>query len=171
MDKGSVIWLTGLSGSGKTTIARSLYSSLSRTNSCCYLDGDVLRHGLCSDLSFSRKDRNESLRRSAEVAKLLLSSGVIVICAFITPFTENRVMIQEVLKNFPLHFIYLSTPLAICERRDVKGLYAKARRGDISDFTGIGSPFHPFDDAHVVLDTTAISVEQATKKILSQIEL
>jgi adenylylsulfate kinase len=139
---GSCVWFTGLSGSGKSTISRALESELTAARKLTYvLDGDNLRHGLNSDLGFSAADREENIRRVAEVAALLVDAGLIVLTAFISPFRADRDKARAVIGKGRFVEVYVDTPIEVCERRDPKGLYQKARRGDIPDFTGITSPY------------------------------
>lgn len=163
------IWFNGLSGSGKTTIGKKLVEHFEHQNKRVFLlDGDVLRDGLNKGLGFSVEDRIENLRRAAEVAKILNQNGVIVIATFITPTNEMRNKIAEIIPN--VKFVHLTTPLKECEKRDVKGLYAKARAGEIKDFTGIDSPFEDMPNAWVKIDTTSESIEESAKKILHKLE-
>ena len=137
-----VLWLTGFSGSGKSTIANLLEQKLVAEGKHTYLlDGDNVRHGLCGDLGFSDKDRVENIRRVSEVAKLFVDSGMLVITAFISPFKADRDYCREILDDNEFVEIFIDTPLAVCEARDPKGLYKKARSGDISHFTGIDSEY------------------------------
>jgi adenylylsulfate kinase len=140
--KGKVIWLTGLSGSGKTTIAVELEKYLFNNGYIAILiDGDILRAGLNSNLGFSLEDRNENIRRAAEVSKLFIHTGIICITSFITPTEETRHIARSIIGKDDFIEVFLDTPLDICEKRDVKGLYKKARKGEIPDFTGISSPY------------------------------
>lgn len=163
------IWFNGLSGSGKTTIGKKLIEHFEHQNKSVFLlDGDVLRDGLNKGLGFSVEDRIENLRRAAEVAKILNQNGVIVIATFITPTNEMRDKIIQIIPN--VKFVHLETPLDTCEKRDVKGLYAKARSGEIKDFTGIDSPFEDMSDAWMKIDTTTETVEESVKKIIDKLE-
>jgi len=147
-----VLWLTGLSGSGKSTIANLLEQKLVSANKHTYLlDGDNVRHGLCGDLGFSDKDRVENIRRISEVAKLFVDSGTLVLTAFISPFAADRNYCREILEDGEFIEIFVDTPLEICEARDPKGLYKKARSGDIPHFTGIDSAYEapPHPEIHL----------------------
>lgn len=136
-----VIWLTGLSGSGKSTIARHLQAELALHGlAAVILDGDELRHGLCRDLSFSAADRSENIRRVGEVARLFRDTGIYVIAALISPFAKDRVAVREMIGE-GFFEVYVDTPLAVCECRDPKGLYGRARKGKIEHFTGLSSPY------------------------------
>lgn len=169
--KGSVLWLMGLSGSGKSTIANQIEVSLAeRGLHTKILDGDALRHGLCSDLSFGNDDRTENLRRAAEVAKLFAESGIICICCFITPFETQRNLIRNILGE-DLNEIYIKANLETCEARDPKGLYKKARSGELPQFTGISSPFEEPQQTKVTIDTSLLSIDECTQKILTHIKL
>jgi len=139
---GTVIWLTGLSGAGKSTIAEALELELRQKRVPVYvLDGDKVRTGLCSDLGFSPEDRKENIRRIAEVARLFADAGLICVVAFISPYRSDRDRARAMLPEGKFIEVYLSTPLEVCERRDVKGLYAKARAGLVAEFTGISAPY------------------------------
>lgn len=167
--QGIAIWLMGLSGSGKTTIAQLLERRLQQENYFALtLDGDVLRNTLNKDLSFSTKDRAENIRRAAELAKLLIQKNVITICSFITPLQQHRDIASAILSD--LYFeVYTECALTICEKRDVKGLYKKARQNEIKDFTGIGSafevPMHPW----LILNTAQQKPEESAEILLTQI--
>ena len=142
--RGCVIWLTGLSGAGKSTIATELERELFNIGKHAYvLDGDNIRHGLCSDLAFSPKDRNENIRRVGEVAKLLADAGIICITAFISPYRADRDLVREIIPDGQFIEVYVNAPLEVCEQRDPKGLYAKARAKEIKEFTGISAPYEP----------------------------
>lgn len=160
------IWLTGLSGSGKSTIATSLEATLhQRGHACFVLDGDNVRHGLCSDLGFSSKDRSENIRRVAEVAALMNDAGLIVITAFISPFRADRASTRKIVGPERFMEVYLNAPLSVCESRDPKGLYKKARAGEISDFTGIDSPYEAPEMPDLVIQTDKLTVESAVALI------
>lgn len=162
------LWLTGLSGAGKTTIATLLEERLHRLGRHTYLlDGDRLRGGLCSDLDYSPADRVEHIRRVGEVAHMMLDAGLIVIVALISPFRHERNQIRSSFALGEFIEIYLDTPLAICEARDAKGLYAKARRKEISDFTGISSPYEPPSNPEVTLHCGKQSPAEAIDALLA----
>lgn len=168
---GRLIWLTGLSGSGKSTIATRLDARLNAYGRATYLlDGDNVRHGLCSDLGFSDRDREENLRRVAEVGRLFVDAGLITIAAFISPFQRDRDVARARLATGDFVEVWVSTPLAVCESRDPKGLYAKARRGEIPNFTGISSPYEPPTSADVVLDTSVRSVDECVDELVQWLE-
>lgn len=152
--RGQVIWLTGLSGAGKSTLAYALEARLLQAGRhCLVLDGDHLRHGLCADLDFSAHGRRENLRRAAEVARLLSESGAICIAAFISPLQADREMVRRIIGAGQFHEVYLDCPLEICEARDVKHLYRRARAGEIDNFTGISSPYEPPTGPDLILAT------------------
>jgi adenylylsulfate kinase len=162
-----ILWLTGLSGSGKTTLARELERILfERGYQVIVLDGDNVRHGLCSDLGFSREDRTENIRRIREIAKLIMQAGMIPITAFISPYREDRNQLRESLPPGKMIEIYLKCPLEECERRDVKGLYKKARAGIIKNFTGIDDPFEPPENPEIAIDTKDLTVSESVQAIL-----
>jgi bifunctional enzyme CysN/CysC len=165
--KGQVLWLTGLSGSGKSTIANALEKQLYAEGKKTYvLDGDNIRHGLNKDLGFTDKDRVENIRRVAEVAKLMCDAGLIVITAFISPFRTEREMARSLFQSDEFKEIFISTPLKIAEQRDPKGLYKKARSGEIPNFTGINSPYEKPIKPELIIDTSKTSITQSIKKIL-----
>ena len=165
--KGQVLWLTGLSGSGKSTIANALEKQFYAEGKKTYvLDGDNIRHGLNKDLGFTDKDRVENIRRVAEVAKLMCDAGLIVITAFISPFRAEREMARSLFQSGEYKEIFISTPLKIAEQRDPKGLYKKARSGEIPNFTGINSPYEKPIKPELTIDTSKTSVAQSVKKIL-----
>jgi adenylylsulfate kinase len=140
--RGAIIWFTGLSGSGKSTLAHAVEESLHQRGCRTFvLDGDNVRHGLCSDLGFSAKDRQENIRRIGEVAKLFMEAGVIVLTAFISPYRSDRDRVRGMVKQGDFIEIFCDAPIEICEKRDVKGIYKKARAGEIADFTGISAPY------------------------------
>jgi adenylylsulfate kinase len=168
--KSFVVWLTGFSGSGKSTIANALEVSLFEKGirSFC-LDGDNTRLGINKDLGFSSADRTENIRRVAEMSKLFLESGTIVITSFISPLISDREMAKKIIGDSDFVEVFINCPLEICEERDVKGLYAKARRGEIKDFTGIDSPFEAPLKADVELFTNQNSIEECVEIILEKI--
>jgi bifunctional enzyme CysN/CysC len=166
--KACVLWLTGLSGSGKSTIANLLDRKLQALGRHAYLlDGDNVRHGLNKDLGFTDADRVENIRRIAEVAKLMVDAGLIVLTAFISPFRNERRMARGLLPDDEFIEIFVDAPLAVAEERDPKGLYKKARRGELKNFTGIDSPYEPPENAEIRIDTAAISAEEAAERILA----
>lgn len=170
--RGVMIWFTGLSGSGKSTIAIALERELQRRRLLCrILDGDNIRSGINSNLGFSPEDRVENIRRIAEVGKLFVDTGIITLAAFISPTNELRRMAARIIGEQDFHEVYVSTPLEECERRDVKGLYAKARRGEIRDFTGISAPFEVPEHPALSLDTSQLTVEESVDRILKLINV
>lgn len=165
--KGIVIWFTGLSGSGKTTLAIALEKELAKKGFLTQvLDGDNIRAGINNNLGFSEDDRVENIRRIAEVAKLFLNCGIITICCFVSPTRAMRSMAKKIIGENDFIEVFVNTPLEICEQRDVKGLYAKARRGEIKDFTGISQPFEPPIEPKVEVTTENMRVEECVKKIM-----
>ncbi len=165
--KPSVLWMTGLSGSGKSTIANAVELQLERMGFHTYLlDGDNIRHGLNKDLGFTEADRIENIRRIGEVAKLMTDAGLIVITAFISPFQSERNMVRELIDASEFTEIFIDTPLHVAERRDVKGLYAKARAGKLKNFTGIDSPYEKPSKPEITIDTTELSVNEAADTIV-----
>jgi len=160
-----LIWLTGLSGSGKSTLADALEHRLHEAGRHTYLlDGDNLRHGLNRDLGFSAEDRSENIRRVGEVGALMVDAGLIVIAAFISPFRQDRDMVRGLLSDRFIE-VHVSTPLNVCEERDPKGLYRKARAGELKEFTGVDSPFETPLAAELTIDTSTLTVDEAVDRI------
>lgn len=168
--KGIMIWFTGLSGSGKSTLAIALERELYKQGILCrILDGDNIRCGINNNLGFSEADRTENIRRIAEVSKLFVDCGIVTIAAFISPTNAIRRMAAEIIGNDDFLEVYVSTPIEECEKRDVKGLYAKARRGEIKDFTGISSPFEAPEHSFISIDTSCQPLEVSVKKLMQAI--
>jgi bifunctional enzyme CysN/CysC len=168
--KPCVLWLTGLSGAGKSTIANLVEKKLHALGRHTYLlDGDNVRHGLNKDLGFTDVDRVENIRRIAEVAKLMIDAGLIVITAFISPFRAERRLARELLAEGEFIEVFVDTPLAVAEKRDTKGLYRKARRGELQHFTGIDSPYEIPEHAEIQLDTTQLAPEAAADLVLQEL--
>lgn len=165
-----MIWFTGLSGSGKSTIAIALERELQKRGLLCrILDGDNIRSGINNNLGFSAEDRVENIRRIAEIGKLFVDTGIITLAAFISPNNDIREMAANIIGKEDFMEIYVSTPIEECERRDVKGLYAKARKGEIKNFTGISAPFEAPEHPALSLDTSKLSVEESVNKLLDLI--
>lgn len=165
-----MVWFTGLSGSGKSTIAIALERELHQRGFLCrILDGDNIRSGINNNLGFSEADRVENIRRIAEVSKLFVDTGIITIAAFISPSNDIREMAADIIGRDDFVEVYVSTPIEECERRDVKGLYAKARRGEIKNFTGISAPFEAPEHPALTLDTSVLSLEESVHKLLELI--
>lgn len=161
-----VVWFTGLSGSGKSTLANNLEIKLINDGVLTYiLDGDNIRHGLNKDLGFSEEDRKENIRRIGEVSKLMVDSGLIVLTAFISPFREDRNTVRELLGDNEFIEVYVKCPVNICESRDVKGLYKKARKGEIKHFTGIDSPYEEPVNPEFIIDTEKNPAEKSTEEL------
>lgn len=169
--KGLTIWLTGLSGSGKSTIAVELEHALVENNHIAYiLDGDNVRHGLNKNLGFSPEDRAENIRRIGEVAKLFTDSNVITVTAFISPYKEDRDEARKLQDEGEFIEVYIKCPVEVCEERDTKGLYKKARAGEIPEFTGISAPYEEPDKAEIIVDTSTQSVDDSVRQILAYLE-
>jgi adenylylsulfate kinase len=165
--KSLVLWFTGLSGSGKSTLAHTLEEKLFHLGFRTFvLDGDNVRHGLCSDLGFSDLDRKENIRRIGETAKLMLESGTIVITAFISPFKKDRETARNIFTNGDFVEIFCKASLETCEVRDVKGLYKRARAGKIKNYTGIDSPYEIPQNPELTLDTEQLSIEESVNRII-----
>ena len=171
--RSALIWITGLSASGKSTIAAELEHRLFRDKINTFvLDGDNVRHGLCKDLGFTAEDRKENLRRVGEVAKLLVDAGVLTIAAFISPYASERNNIRALFNADDEEFIevYLKCDLSVCEERDPKGLYKKARKGEIPFFTGISDPYEVPDSPEIVIETDRLAIDESVKKILKHLK-
>ncbi|MED5500859.1 sulfate adenylyltransferase subunit CysN [Salinicola sp. MIT1003] len=166
--KPSIIWFTGLSGAGKSTVADALERQLFGMGYNTYLlDGDNVRHGLCRDLGFSDEDRQENIRRIGEVARLMVDAGMVTLVSFISPFRDDRRMIRNLVEDGEFIEVFVNTPLAVCEQRDPKGLYRKARRGEISQFTGISSPYEAPESPEVEIDTSAYDLEETVGRLIA----
>ena len=161
------IWLTGLPAAGKTTLASALEQRLRELGRMtCVLDGDSLRKGLCRDLGFSEADRVENIRRVAEVARLMVDAGLTVMVALVSPFRAQRRLASQLLSDGEFIEVFVDTPLEECERRDPKGMYARARKGELKDFTGIGSRYERPENPDVRIDTRVMSVEESVERVL-----
>ena len=164
--RGMVIWFTGLSGSGKSTLANALNEALYAKKISTYLlDGDNIRHGLCKDLGFSDKDREENIRRIGEVANLFMNAGIVAITAFVSPFESDRENVRKIIGKDFIE-IFCAANLDICEKRDTKGLYKKARLGQIKDFTGISSPYEIPNDPEIIVDTGSMDINDSVIQIM-----
>lgn len=164
----TVLWFTGLSGSGKSTVANALEQALVAKGIHTYLlDGDNVRHGLCADLGFSEADRTENLRRVGAVAGLMVDAGLLVLSAFISPYRSQRELVKSLVPAGKFLEIHIATPLEVCEQRDVKGLYKKARAGEIRQFTGISDPYEAPLAADLVLNTAESTLEQSVEQLLA----
>ncbi len=162
-----ILWLTGFSGAGKSTLAQALDQFLFQHSLQSFvLDGDNVRHGLCGDLGFSNNDRVENIRRVGEVAKLFLDAGVIVITAFISPFRQDRARVRSLVADQDFIEVFCSCPLDVCEKRDVKGLYKKARSGAITNFTGLTSPYEEPEAPEIVVNTSEQSIDECVGVIV-----
>jgi adenylylsulfate kinase len=165
--KSVVIWLTGLSGSGKSTLAHSVEEELHNLNCRTYvLDGDNIRQGLSSNLSFSDEDRKENIRRIGETAKLMMEAGIIVLTAFISPFEKDRNLVRKSLFEADFVEIFCSASLEVCESRDVKGFYKRARKGEIKGYTGIDSPYETPTNPELIVNTASESLEESVAKVI-----
>ena len=165
--RGIMIWMTGLSGSGKSTIALGVERELHRRGILCrILDGDNIRTGINQDLGFSEEDRRENIRRIAEVGKLFIETGIVTIACFVSPTNELRQLARDIIGKDDFREVYISTPLSECERRDAKGLYARARRGEVKDFTGISAPFEAPTHPDLSLDTSQMTLKQEVDAVV-----
>lgn len=169
--RGAIVWFTGLSGSGKSTLAHAVEERLHQASCITFvLDGDNVRHGLCGDLDFSDEARTENIRRVGEAAKLFVEAGVIVLAAFISPFESDRQRVRLLGNSRDFIEIYCRCPLSICEQRDVKGLYQKARAGQITHFTGISSPYEPPSAPDLVVDTSIATLDESVDVVLASLQ-
>lgn len=166
--RAAVVWFTGLSGAGKSTLAHAVEEELHRSGCRTFVfDGDNVRHGLCADLSFSLHDRQENIRRVGEMAKLFIEAGVIALTAFISPLRSDRQRVRELMPHGDFIEIYVKCPLEVCETRDVKGMYKKARAGVIKEFTGISSPYEEPESPDLVVDTAQHDLESSVRQVLA----
>lgn len=166
--RGAIVWFTGLSGSGKSTLAHAVEESLHRRGCRTFvLDGDNVRHGLCGDLDFSAQDRQENIRRIGEMAKLFVEAGVIVLTAFISPYRADRERVRGMVGQGDFIEIYCDTPIEICETRDVKGIYKKARAGEIADFTGISAPYEAPAKPEISVNTGTLELDVCVQQVLT----
>ena len=172
---GIMVWFTGLSGSGKSTVAMGVERELHAQGILCrILDGDNVRAGINNNLGFSAEDRNENIRRIAEVGKLFVQTGIVTLACFVSPTNDLRRMAREIVGDGDFLEVYVSTPIEECERRDVKGLYARARRGEVKNFTGISAPFEAPEHADVSIDTSKLTLEESvgllTREIIKRVK-
>lgn len=168
--RGMMVWFTGLSGSGKSTVALGVERELAAKGILCrILDGDNIRAGINSNLGFSQEDRRENIRRIAEVGKLFVDTGVVTLACFVSPTEDIREMARQIIGEDDFMEIYVSTPIEECERRDVKGLYARARRGEVKDFTGVSAPFEAPQHPALSIDTSRLSLEESVKRVVDLI--
>ena len=169
--KGMVIWFTGLSGSGKSTLANALNEVLHFDGLSTYvLDGDNIRHGLCKDLGFSDQDREENIRRIGEVANLFMNAGIITITAFVSPFVRDRNKVRNIIGSNDFIEVYCAADIKVCEKRDSKGLYKKARLGEIKDFTGISSPYEAPENPEIIVDTGSLNLKESIEKVINYLK-
>lgn len=168
--RGLMVWFTGLSGSGKSTVAMSVERELHKRGILCrILDGDNIRSGINNNLGFSQEDRMENIRRIAEVGKLFVHTGIVTLACFVSPTEDIREMARGIIGSEDFKEVFVSTPLEECERRDVKGLYARARRGEVKDFTGISAPFEAPAHPTLSIDTSRLSLEDSTMAVVEMI--
>ena len=169
--RGEIVWFTGLSGSGKSTIAHMVEEQLHQMGCRTYVfDGDNVRHGLCADIGFSPHNRTENIRRIGEMVKLFLDAGMIALTAFISPFMRDRESVRKLVDAGDFVEIYCRCPLEVCEQRDVKGMYKRARAGEIRDFTGISSPYEPPGNPDLTVDTDKSTPEECAERVIRLLE-
>ena len=169
--KGTILWFTGLSGSGKSTLATAVEDKLHQRGTHTHvMDGDNVRHGLCKDLGFSDNDRTENIRRIGEVAKLFTDAGVIALTAFISPFRADRDEVRKLVEEGDFIEVYVHCPLDVCEQRDPKGLYKKARAGEIPEFTGISSPYEAPEKPEITVDSSLQSIEESVDFVIDELK-
>ena len=167
---GVMVWFTGLSGSGKSTIAMGVERELHKRGILCrILDGDDIRAGINSNLGFSAEDRMENIRRIAEIGKLFVQTGIVTLACFVSPTQDLRRLARDIIGEEDFKEVYVSTPLEECERRDVKGLYARARKGDVKEFTGISAPFEVPENPTLEIDTSCLSLEESVRRVVDMI--
>lgn len=168
--RGVMVWFTGLSGSGKSTIAMGVERELHKRGILCrILDGDNIRAGINSNLGFSSEDRMENIRRIAEIGKLFVQTGIVTLACFVSPTNDVRRLARDIIGEQDFKEVYVSTPLEECERRDVKGLYARARKGEVKDFTGISAPFETPENPTLEVDTSCLSLEESVKRVVDMV--
>lgn len=168
--RGLMVWFTGLSGSGKSTIAMGVERELHKRGILCrILDGDNIRAGINSNLGFSAEDRRENIRRIAEIGKLFVQTGVVTLACFVSPTNDVRRLARDIIGEQDFKEVYVSTPLEECERRDVKGLYARARKGEVKDFTGISAPFEIPENPALEVDTSCLSLEESVRRVVDMV--
>jgi len=166
--KGKILWFTGLSGAGKSTLAHALEEQLHDYGARTYvLDGDNVRKGLCKDLGFSEQDRIENIRRIGEMSRIMMDAGLIVMTAFISPFRRDRRIVRELVNEGDFIEIFCDTPLSVCESRDIKGLYKKARAGEIPEFTGISSPYETPEQAEIIVESGSSTIEECVDDLIN----
>lgn len=169
--KSVIVWFTGLSGSGKSTLAHAVEERLHQLSCRTFVfDGDNVRHGLCGDLSFSEEDRKENIRRIGEMAKLFVEAGVIALTAFISPFRADRLKVRNLTAPGEFIEIFCRCPIEVCEQRDVKGLYRRARAGEIRDFTGISSPYEEPENPELAVDTGSMPLDQSVDQVIGYLQ-
>jgi adenylylsulfate kinase len=169
--KSKVLWFTGLSGSGKSTLAHAVEEKLHQCGCRTFvLDGDNVRHGLCRDLGFEESDRRENIRRVGETAKLFIEAGIITLTAFISPFLEDRNRVRSIFQNGDFLEVYCKCPLEVCEQRDVKGLYQRARDGKVKQFTGISSPYEPPKNPELIVETDKLTLEESVIQVMDLLQ-
>ena len=167
--RGAIIWFTGRSGAGKSTLAHAVEETLHQQGCCTFvLDGDNVRHGLCGDLGFSSKDREENIRRIGEMAKLFMEAGVIVLTAFISPYRADRERVRGMVGHGDFIEIYCDAPIEVCEARDVKGMYKKARSGQIAEFTGISSPYEVPENPELTVNTGSAELDECVQQVIDE---
>lgn len=168
--RGMMVWFTGLSGSGKSTIAMGVERELHKRGILCrILDGDNIRAGINSNLGFSAEDRMENIRRIAEIGKLFVQTGIVTLACFVSPTQDVRRLARDIIGEEDFKEVYVSTPLEECERRDVKGLYARARKGEVKEFTGISAPFEVPENPTLEIDTSCLSLEESVRRVVEMI--
>jgi adenylylsulfate kinase len=169
--KSKVLWFTGLSGSGKSTLAHAVEEKLHQCGCRTFvLDGDNVRHGLCRDLGFEESDRRENIRRVGETAKLFIEAGIITLTAFISPFLEDRNRVRSIFQNGNFLEVYCKCPLEVCEQRDVKGFYQRARDGKVKQFTGISSPYEPPKNPELIVETDKLTLEESVIQVMDLLQ-
>ncbi len=168
--RGMMVWFTGLSGSGKSTIAMGVERELHKRGILCrILDGDNIRAGINRNLGFSAEDRMENIRRIAEIGKLFVQTGIVTLACFVSPTNDVRRLARDIIGEEDFKEVYVSTPLEECERRDVKGLYARARKGEVKEFTGISAPFEVPENPTLEIDTSSLSLEESVRRVVDMI--